>query len=58
MTSLLSIGMAPEMPIMSNRPRPRNWRKVPASKKIKFMPLSIAEFVSKGKKKGKYKVTR
>jgi hypothetical protein len=56
MTTMLSIGMAPERPIGAGRPR--TWKKIPADKKVKFMPLSMAEFVGAGKKAGKYKVHR
>lgn len=56
MTTMLSIGTGPEMPLGAKRPK--TWKKVPGSKKVKFMPISMAEFIGAGKKEGKYKVHR
>lgn len=56
MTTLLSVGAYPALPL--GMKWPKTWKKISGSKKLKFLPVSMAEFIGSRKKKGKYKVHR
>lgn len=53
MTTMLSIGVPLPAPMLKSWPT--KWTKHGSNKKIKFVPLSMAEFISSGKKAGSYK---
>ena len=56
MTTMLSVGAYPALPL--GMKWPKTWKKISGSKKVKFLPIGMAEFIGSSRKQGKYKVVR